>query len=93
VQLLLVSDEGTVRDLSGLLKRTDDGYNFNVPMQRSGAPGSQPQLLLAISSDRPLETVKGAQSTAEQLFPLASVEVARTGQTIGATVRYFKLDL
>jgi len=50
-------------------------------------------LLLAVSGERPLQTIKGAQSPAEQLFPLAGVEVARTGQAIGATIRYFKLDL
>ena len=36
---------------------------------------------------------RDAQSPADQLFPLAGVEVARTGQSIGATIRYFKLDL
>jgi len=93
VQLLLVSEEGAVQDLSGLLKRAGDGYTFNLRMQRSGAQGAQPQLLLAVSSERPLETIKGAQSLADQVFPLASVEVARSGQSVGATVRYFKLDL
>jgi eukaryotic-like serine/threonine-protein kinase len=93
VQLLLVSEEGAVQDLSGLLKRAGDGYTFNLRMQRTGASGAQPQLLLAVSGERPLETIKGAQSTAEQLFPLAGVEVARTGQAVGATIRYFKLDL
>jgi eukaryotic-like serine/threonine-protein kinase len=93
VQLLLVSDEGAVQDLSGLLKRAGETYTFNLRMQRTGAPGAQPQLLLAVSSERPLETIKGAQSQAEQLFPLAGVEVARTGQSVGATVRYFKLEL
>ena len=93
VQLLLVSEEGAVQDLSGLLKRAGDGYTFNLRMQRTGAPGGQPQLLLAVSGERPLETIKGAQSTAEQMFPLAGVEVARTGQAVGATIRYFKLHL
>ena len=93
VQLLLVSDEGAVQDLSGLLKRAGENYTFNLRMQRTGTPGAQPQLLLAVSSERPLETMKGAQSHAEQLFPLAGVEVTRTGQSVGATVLYFKLDL
>jgi len=93
VQLLLVSEEGAVQDLSALLKRAGDSYTFNLRMQRTGASGAQPQLLLAVSGERPLQTIKGAQSPAEQLFPLAGVEVARTGQAIGATIRYFKLDL
>ena len=93
VQLLLVSEAGAVQDLSALLKRAGDSYTFNLRMQRTGASGAQPQLLLAVSGERPLQTIKGAQSPAEQLFPLAGVEVARTGQAIGATIRYFKLDL
>lgn len=92
VQLLLVSDEGAVQDLTGLLKPSGDGRSFNLRMQRSGAAGAQPQLLVAVTSARPLETLKDAKSTASSLFPLALVEATRTGQAIGAAVLYFKLD-
>lgn len=93
VQLLLVSDEGLVQDVSGLLKPAGDAKTFNLRMQRAGAPGAQPQLLVAVSSEKPLETLRDAKSTpADQVFPLALVEGARTGQAIGAAVRYFKLD-
>ncbi len=92
VQLLLVSDEGHVQDLSALLKPAGDARTFNLRMQRVGAPGAQPQLLLAFTSARPLETLRDAKSSADQLFPLAQVEVTRTGQSVGAAVRYFKLD-
>jgi serine/threonine protein kinase len=92
IQLLLVSDEGAVQDLSALLKGTGDTRNFNLRMQRAGAAGAQPQLLVAVTSAKPLETLKDAKSTASSLFPLALVEAARTGQAIGAAVLYFKLD-
>jgi serine/threonine-protein kinase len=92
VQLLLVSDDGQVQDLSALLKPAGDARTFNLRMQRVGAPGAQPQLLLAFTSARPLETLRDARSSADQLFPLAQVEVTRTGQSVGAAVRYFKLD-
>jgi serine/threonine protein kinase len=93
VQLLLVSDEGEVQDVSALLKPAGDSKTFNMRMQRTGAAGAQPQLLVAVSSARPLESLKGAQSTpADQLFPLALTEAARTGQAIGAAIRYVKLD-
>jgi serine/threonine-protein kinase len=93
VQLLLVSDEGLVQDVSGLLKPAGDAKTFNLRMQRTGAPGAQPQLLVAVSSNKPLETLRDAKSTpADKLFPLALVEGTRTGQAIGATLRYFKLD-
>ena len=61
VQLLLVSDEGQVQDLSPLLKPAGDARTFNLRMQRVGAPGAQPQLLLAFTSARPLETLQGRQ--------------------------------
>jgi len=92
VQLLLVSDEGLVQDLSPLLKPAGDSRTFNLRMQRVGAPGAQPQLLLAVTSAKPLETLRDAKSSADQLFPLALVEVTRSGQSVGAAVRYFKLD-
>jgi predicted Ser/Thr protein kinase len=92
VQLLLVSDEGTVQDLSTFLKPAGDGRTFNLRMQRVGASGAQPQLLLAVASARPLETLRDAKASADQLFPLARVEVSRAGQAAGATMRYFKLD-
>jgi len=93
VQLLLVSDEGQVQDVSALLKPSGDARTFNMRMQRSGAAGAQPQLLVAVKSRKALESMKGAQSTpADQLFPLALAEIARGGQVVGATVHYFKLD-
>jgi len=92
VQLLLVSDEGEVLDLSGLLKSAGDARSFTRRMQRAGAAGAQPQLLVAVTSTKPLETLKDAKSPADRLFPLALVEAARTGQSIGAAILYFKLE-
>jgi serine/threonine protein kinase len=92
VQLLLVSDEGEVQDLSGLLKSAGDARSFTRRMQRAGAAGAQPQLLVAVTSTKPLETLKDAKSPADRLFPLALVEAARTGQSIGAAILYFKLE-
>ena len=92
VQLLLVSDEGLVQDLSALLKPAGESRTFNLRMQRVGAAGAQPQLLIAVTSARPLETLRDAKSPADPLFPLALVEATRTGQAVGAAVRYFKLD-
>ena len=92
VQLLLVSEEGVVQDLSGFLKPAGDARSFSLGMQRSGAAGAQPQLLIAVTSTKPLETLRDANSPADRLFPLALVEATRTGQSIGASVLYFKLD-
>jgi serine/threonine-protein kinase len=92
VQLLLVSEEGVVQDLSRFLKLAGDARSFRLGMQREGAAGAQPQLLIAVSSTKPLETLRDAKSPADRLFPLALVEATRTGQSIGAAVLYFKLD-
>jgi serine/threonine-protein kinase len=92
VQLLLVSEEGDVQDLSRFLKPAGDARSFNLVMQREGAAGAQPQLLIAVTSTKPLETLRDAKSPADRLFPLALVEATRTGQSIGASVLYFKLD-
>jgi len=81
-----------VQDLSPLLKPAGESRTFNLRMQRVGTPGAQPQLLLAVTSAKPLETLRDAKSSADQLFPLALVEVTRSGQSVGAAVRYFKLD-
>jgi serine/threonine protein kinase len=93
VQLLLVSEEGVVQDLSRFLKPAGDARSFSLLMQRSGAAGAQPQLLVAVTSTKPLETLKDANSPADPLFPLALVEATRAGQPLGAAVFYFKLDL
>ena len=93
IELLLVSDEGTVHNTSVLLKPGTDGKTFNLRMQRVGVPGAQPQLLVAIASTGPLEALKTREATpAEQLFPAILAEAARTGQVVSATAKYFKLD-
>lgn len=92
VQLLRVSEEGEVLDVSRYLKPAGDARSFSVVVERAGAAGAQPQLLIAVTSTKPLETLKDAKSPADRLFPLALVEATRTGQSLGAAVLYFKLD-
>jgi len=92
VQLLHVSEEGEVQDWSRYLKPAGDARSFSLGMQREGAAGAQPQLLIAVTGTKPLETLKDAKSPADRLFPLALVEATRTGQSLGAAVLYFKLD-
>jgi hypothetical protein len=46
-----------------------------------------------VTSARPLETLRDAKSPADPLFLLALAEATRGGQSIGAAVFYFKLDL
>jgi len=94
IELLLVSDEGSVLNVSRLLKPAGDGKTFNLRMQRTGVPGPRPQLLIAVASSKRLDTLqpRGAVE-ADLFFPLVTGEASRSGQTLSATAKYFKLDL
>lgn len=94
VDLLLVSDDGTVQNVSRLLKPGADGRTFNMRMSRTGAGGAQPQLLVAVASAKPLDSLTHLKDTApaDELFPKVLAEAARAGQPIKVAAKYFKLD-
>ena len=93
IELLLVSDGGTVQNVSNMLKQGTDAKSFSIGMQRAGAAGSQPQLLLAVTSPRPLDALRPAGPVAaDQFFPAVLSAAERSGQNVAATVRYFKLE-
>ena len=93
VELLLVSDAGLVQNVTNLLKPGTDAKNFSIGMQRAGAAGSQPQLLLAVTSARPLDALRPAGAVAAvQFFPAVLSATERSGQTLAATARYFRLE-
>jgi hypothetical protein len=94
IELLLVSDNGSVYVLTGLLKGAADGRTFNIRMQRTdGGAGAQPQLLMAIATAQPLTSLKiAAPADAAQLFPRMLAEIARSGMGASAAAKYIKLD-
>ena len=62
-------------------------------LQRAGPPGAQPQMLIAVASARPLIAIREAKGTpASQVFPTAAQEIAREGQSVAVSARYFKLE-
>jgi hypothetical protein len=94
VELLLVSDAGTVQNITTLMRPGTDGKPFNIRMQKTTAGAeSQPQLLVAVTSVRPLMAFQlpGAAG-ADQVFPAALAEAQRSGQQVAATARYFRLE-
>jgi hypothetical protein len=92
IELLLVTDNGAVQNVSSSLKQGTDAKLFNIDMkQREGVSGSQPQLLMAVSSGRPLQALRRPLA-AEQFFAAVTSEAARTGQPVAATARYFKFE-
>jgi len=93
VDLLLISDDGSVYNLSPLLKDSADRKIFNLRMQLTNAAQAEPQILIAVATTTPLTALAINQPVpAATLFPAALAEAARTGQTISASAKYFKLQ-
>jgi eukaryotic-like serine/threonine-protein kinase len=93
VELLLVSDDGSVNNITRLVKTTRDSKTFNLRMSLSGTTAAQPQILLVVASGSPLATLQLPQpADAAKAFPAALDEAARTKQAVAATARYFKLE-
>jgi serine/threonine-protein kinase len=93
VELLLVSDDGSVLNISPLVKPRGEGVSFNLRLQLANATGAQPQLLLAVATARPLSALQISQpANAAQLFSAAIAEAARTRQTPAVSGKYFKLQ-
>ena len=94
VELLLVSDDGSVLNVSTLLKPAGEGKTFNLRMQRTGVPGPQPQMLIAVASSKRLDTLRPQGAVeADLFFPLVTGEASRSGQTLSAAAKHFRLDL
>jgi serine/threonine protein kinase len=94
INLILISDGGTVQSLSNLLKTGTDAKTFKIGMQRAdGDIGRQPQLLMAISTLSPLASLRpGPPVAATAFFGSVLNDAAGTGQVLSATVRYFMLE-
>ena len=93
VQLLLVSDEGAGAGPVAAAqagRRRADLQSAHAARRRAGRAAATAARRHAARGRS--KRCKDAKSPADQLFPLAQVEVTRTGQSVGAAVRYFKLD-
>jgi hypothetical protein len=56
-------------------------------------PGSQPQLLVAVTSVRPISALQpSGAAAADKVFPAALSEAQRSGQPMAASARYFLLN-
>jgi serine/threonine protein kinase len=94
VELILVSDSGTVQNISNLLKPGTDAKTFNIGMRRTeGAGGRQPQLLIAVASPSPLHALQASGPTnADQFFERVLSEAVKSAVPLGAVARYFMLE-
>jgi serine/threonine protein kinase len=90
VELLLVSDSGEVQNLSYLLKPGIDSLSFAIGMRRNGGGG--PQLVMAVTTPRVLDSLRQPKPMAADTFFLQAVsEAQRSNVAIATAARYFRL--
>ncbi|GJD62370.1 serine/threonine-protein kinase [Methylobacterium frigidaeris] len=90
IELLLISDDGRVSNLGRSLRRSGDSARFSVKVEGNGTP--KPQLLLALTSQKPLSSLRGGGTArASQIFRLIGDELDRDPRPAGIAVSYFKL--
>jgi len=94
VTLLLVSDAGTVQNVSNLLKPGMDAKTFALGLKRAEAiTGRKPQLLIAVATSSPVDALQSNEpAKANQFFPKVLSETAGSATPISAVARYFSLE-
>jgi serine/threonine protein kinase len=92
VELLLVSENGQVQSLSYLLKPGTDSLSFSIGMQRGGAPGAGPQLIMAVATTQVIASLRQPRPMAADTFFLQALsEAQRNNLTISTAARYIRL--
>ena len=84
VELLLISDNGLVQNMSYLLKPGTDALSFAIDIPRSDdAAGSNvPQLVMAVATPRVLDSLRQPRPTpADQFFLQALAEAQRAAMS------------
>ena len=94
IALILVSDSGTVQNVTSLLKPGTDAKTFKIGMRRSGASaGHQPQLMIAIASRSALNTLQKTETArADQFFASLMSETPTSDPSLSAAARYIMLE-
>jgi hypothetical protein len=95
VDLLMVADDGIVYNLTGRLKAAGDTKSFSVAMQRRvDREPAQPQLVVAVVGNKPLEVLKDIAQlgTADQVFAQLLAESLQSGQSLNVSAKYFTLQ-
>ncbi len=95
VWLFLVSGKGGVFDITSLLERQDDGssrFGFGMTLAEDDEP--TPQMVVAVTTQTPLVTVRAAKAgaNAAQLLRIVETEIETSSNPAAATVKYFRLD-
>lgn len=91
VELLLVSEDGAVRNVSRYLGRGEP-RTFDIPMQKPDVAG-EPRLLVAVASAKPLTALADGKPTAsDAFFEKVMAEVGADKARLGVTLRYFQVE-
>jgi eukaryotic-like serine/threonine-protein kinase len=98
VELLMVDHEGIVLSLTSLLKGDGDPRSFTINLKRGDAGPPKLQLLFALASSKPLESLKPRQpgsmelGAADEVFARVYDEVLKSGQSINVRIKSFNLE-
>ena len=93
LHLVLIDDEGLVQTLDGFLRFTRGAGQFAIPMTFQGGPIVTQQLLLAIASPVPLETVRRASGQeAAPFFATLREELTTRGLTPDMAMVAFSVE-
>jgi VCBS repeat-containing protein len=94
IWFILVDHRGRFYDITGLLLPRDDGsYRFGIQLQGASENAEpQPQMLIAVASDRPLETRTTRTERIDDITALLQAEIAQKGIKASASAAYFRLQ-
>ncbi len=98
VELLMVDHEGIVLSLTSLLKGDGDPRSFTINLKRGDAGPPKLQLLIALVTSKPLESLKPRQpgsmelGTADEVFARVYDEGLKSGQPFDVRIKSFNLE-
>ncbi len=90
IALLQVRDDGTVINMSKALKADGSAQTFELHALHASSTGVSPQLLIAVASPHPLDTLtKAGDRKADEVFRAILDEAGKKGDTVSANVKAF----
>jgi serine/threonine-protein kinase len=95
VELLLISDDGQVQNMSYLLTPGTDALSFSIEMKRSeeSLGANVPQLIMAVTTPRVLDSLRQPRPMpSDQFFLQVLSEAQRANMTINAAARYVTIQ-
>lgn len=92
LSILLIDNQGVAYNLGPHLNRTGDRADFNIKLVDLAPRDPLPQLILAIASDKEIETLKRDKpALAKSYFPEVLKALRRSNGDFGSAMKFFKL--